>query len=279
MKASKIFIFAALLSVTILAGACILSETEPESPAESPKEPIEEPKERIDTLSHILWFNRGKRSFSKLDVFLYDNTLKLHRVIYEQDSLHITLEKDTEYTVVAVANIRGEFNDKAVQHYDAWDAFEINLTTENPEHPIMGAIGKISANTEGQSEIELTSLICTIEIRSVTHLLSDDTLIENPRVHLTNRSTKSRLLSRGNIAPSEQEDSETIFLPSDIGVYTQYPGVKLYSYPNEVASTASSPATEIVLEYEINGTTKQYKQTVHPLQRGCWEMIDIEIQQ
>ncbi len=277
MKASKIYVFAALLSVTILAGACILSESEKKIPTEGPEEPVEKPKEKDDTLNHILCFSSAEHAFSRLDVFLYDKTLIQHRVLHNQDSLHFNVKKDMDYTIVAVANIRGEFNDRALEHYDAWQGFEINLSTEDPKSPIMGVIKKFSADNVGQSEIELTALLCTIELRSVTQLISDEALIENPRVHLSKRSTKARLLSNENIAPCEQKDSETIFLPSDIGVYTQYPCVKLYSYPNEVASTASTPATEIVLEYEINGITKEYRQTVHPLQRGCWEMIDIEI--
>lgn len=278
MKASKIFVFAALLSVTILAGACVLSESAKEIPTEGPEEPVKEPEEKVDTLTHALWFKSAEYTFSRLDVFLYDKTLIQHRVLHNQDSLHVNIKKDIDYTIVAVANIRGEFNDRALQHYDAWESFEINLSTEDPKFPIMGAIKKFSADDIGQGEIELTALLCTIELRSVTQLLSDDTLIENPRVHLSMRSTKARLLSIENIVPCEQKDSETIFLPSDIGVYTQYPGIKIYAYPNEVASTTTTPATELVLEYEINGTTKEYRQTIHPLQRGCWEMIDIEIQ-
>lgn len=277
MKASKIFVFAALLSVTILAGACVLSESVKEIPAERPEEPVEEPKGKVDTLTPVLWFKSAEYAFSRLDVFLYDKTLIQHRVLHNQDSLHVNIKKDIDYTIVAVANIRGEFNDRALQHYDAWESFVINLSTEDPKFPIMGAIKKFSANDVGQGEIELTALLCTIELRSITQLISDEALIENPRVHLSMRSTKARLLSSENIVPCEQKDSETIFLPTDIGVYTQYPGIKLYAYPNEVASTTTAPATELVLEYEINGTTKEYRQTIHPLQRGCWEMIDIEI--
>lgn len=277
MKASKIFVFAALLSVTILTGACVLSESAKKISTEGPEEPVEEPEGQVDTLTHVLWFKSAEYAFSRLDVFLYDKTLIQHRVLHNQDSLHVIIKKDIDYTIVAVANIRGEFNDRALQHYDAWESFEINLSTEDPKFPIMGAIKKFSANDVGQGEIELTALLCTIELRSVTQLMSDEALIENPRVNLSMRSTKARLLSSENIGPCEQKDSETIFLPSDIGVYTQYPGIKLYAYPNEVASTTTAPATELVLEYEINGTTKEYRQTIHPLQRGCWEMIDIEI--
>ncbi len=277
MNASKIFVFAALLSVSLLAGACILSTSDDIMPPEGPEKPVEEPESRKDTLAQTIWFSSPEHAFSGLDVFVYDKTLVLHRRVNGQDSLHITLEKDMEYTIVAIANAIGEFNEKALQHYDAWAAFEVILSGENPEYPMMGAIKKVKAGSESKSEIELTSLLCTIEIRSVTQLISDTALIENPRVHLANRSTKARLLSTENIAPSEQKDGETIFLPYDIGVYTQYPGVKLYAYPHEVPSTPTSPATELVLEYELDGITREYRQTVHPLRRGCYEMIDIEI--
>ena len=79
------------------------------------------------------------------------------------------------------------------------------------------------------------------------------------------------------MAPFEQKDSPAAYLPNDIGLYTQYPGMLLYAYPNETASTPTTPPTELILEYEINGQTRIYSRTIHPLERGSYTPVDIVI--
>ncbi len=276
MKASKIKFFAALLSVIPLAGACILSSEPEEIPSEEAEKPTGEETPSIKTFTHIVQFTSEEWTFSSLDVFLYEDFLIEHRRTEGKDSLHLTLKENKTYKIVAIANANGKFNEEALRHYDSWESFETCLSNENTDFPIMALSETLETDTD-KTILYLKPLLCTIQIRSVSHLLSDDTLIETPRAYLKNCSSKGKPLTVGLIAPFEQKDSPITYLPSDIGLYTQYPGTVLYAYPNETASTPTTPPTELVLEYEINGQTRRYSQIIHPLERGCHEMIDIVI--
>lgn len=276
MKASKIQFFAALLSVIPLAGACILSGGPEETPSEETEKPSEEDTPTIKTYKRIVQFTSGGWPVSSLDIFLYEDFLIEHRRFEKKDSVQLTLEENKTYKMVAIANAMGKFNEEALRHYDSWESFETCLSDENTDFPIMAISETLVANID-RTVLQLTPLLCTIQIRSVSHLLSDDTLMENPRAYLKNCSSKGKPLAAGLMAPFEQEDSPAAYLPSDIGLYTQYPGMLLYAYPNETASTPTTPPTELILEYEINGQTRRYSRTIHPLERGSYTPVDIVI--
>ena len=277
MKASKIKNFAALLSVISLAGACILHSPAAEPLPEEPEKPAEEPSDPKDTLARTLIFRAAEWPVSTIDLFLYTDCLQEHLTLRDSSSVLLNLEQGQSYRIVAIANIRGRFNDAALAHYDAWQAFETSLSDEDPAKPVMCATMDLTTEKGDTALVELAPMLCTIQIRSVTQYISDDTLIENPRVFLTGCSTRVRPFGEGRIAPLEQQDTDPVFLPCDIGLYSQYPGTCLYAYPNEVPETATSPATELVMEYELNGKTREYRKALHPLERGCWEPVDIEL--
>ena len=277
MKASKIKNFAALLSVISLAGACILHSPATEPLPEEPEIPIEEPSDPKDTLARTLIFRAAEWPVSTLDLFLYTHCLQEHLSIKDSANVLLHLERGVSYRIIAIANIRGRFNDAALAHYDAWQTFETSLSDEDPAKPVMCTALDLSSEAGDTALVELAPMLCTIQIRSVTQYISDETLIENPRVFLTGCSTRVRPFGEGRIAPLDQQDTAPVFLPCDIGLYSQYPGTCLYAYPNEVPETATSPATELVMEYELNGKTREYRKALHPLERGCWEPVDIEL--
>lgn len=277
MKASKIKNFAALLSVISLAGACILHTPAADPFPEDPETPPEEPSTQKDTLTHTLIFRAREWPVSTLDLFLYTDCLQEHLTLKDSAYVLLHLEPGLTYRVIAIANIRGRFNDAALSHYDVWQAFETSLYSEEPSKPVMCADLVLTPEANDTTTVELAPLLCTIQIRSVTQYISDDTLIENPRVYLKGCSTRARPFGEGRIAPLDQQDTAPVFLPCDIGLYSQYPGTCLYAYPNEVPETATSPATELVMEYELDGNTREYRKTLHPLERGSWKPVDIEL--
>ncbi len=277
MKASKIRFFAALLSVTILAGACVLLETQEEKPIEEPETPPEEQKDSSNVITQVIEFKPSEWPILSADIFLYTDHLLEHRTINNQDTIHLSLTKNQAYRIVTIANIHGQFNDTALEHYDAWESFETNLSIEDPALPIMTAREDINIENNESISIQLKPALCYVQIRSITQMIGDDVLVENPRAYLSNCSTRTRPLSEGNIAPADQKDTEITYLPYDIGLYTQYPGTILCAYPNETPITPTTPATELVIEYEINGRTKEYRQSIHPIERGCWMLLDIEL--
>ena len=173
-----------------------------------------------------------------------------------------------------MANATGTFNDDALAHYDAWDRFEMDIKYESPRFPIMGAEAIINGD---ECLMTLSPLLCKVVLRSVTQYIDDEALVENPRIYLKNCSSAAALFPRQGYSPLRQMDTEPVFLPYDIGIYTQYPTICLYCYPNEMPPTPTTPPTELVMEYEWQGITKTYSETLHPLYRNSTVHLDIAL--
>ena len=232
----RIRLFTALLSA-FLAGACVFIPSDDTPDAVTPeipdKNPDVEPEEKPSMRSLAVRFETNASfecEIRKLDVFLYSDVLLTHRSIQGKcDSIHLCIPENAA-RIVAVANATGTFNDAALAHYDAWDKFEMDIKYETPRFPIMGAETIINGD---ECLMTLSPLLCKVVLRSVTQYIDDETLVENPRIYLKNCSSAAVLFLRQGYSPLRQMDTEPVFLPYDIGIYTQYPDICLYCYPNK----------------------------------------------
>lgn len=238
--------------------------------------------EAKDTTTQVLPFPekqgitvRGESDFpiERLDVFAYTEggTLACHSRS-ACDSVCLELKTDERYKLFAIANARGTFNDSALQHYDSLLGLEYSFSDDSTEFPLMSGSG-----TPG-TKIRLTPLMSKVCIASVTSYLPDDVLAENPRVRLENVNSRARVFAESGFPVQNPSYGPVVRLPHDIGLYTVYPHISLYCYPNDLNdSSESNPRTVLVMECEVQGKTRTIRIPVHPICRDEEILIDIEI--
>ncbi|MGM9792554.1 MAG: hypothetical protein ACI3Y4_09190 [Candidatus Cryptobacteroides sp.] len=146
----------------------------------------------------------------------------------ELDPLSIELKDTLPKTVVVLGNMPGELNPYAVVHFDALERLEMNLGDDDPGAPFLSGKTEWSG---GCCEVELMPLLCCVVIESVTNMNDDYTLLENPRVWLSGINTRAALMQTTGFRASETAEGKAVRLPCDIGLYTQYPGTRLWCYP------------------------------------------------
>ena len=210
-----------------------------------------------------------------LDIFVYradglrDLEVYLHA---DSDCATVSLSDTLPKMVAVVANARGRFNPQGLSHYDSLGEIRAQLGNDSPDAPLMSGIGQLGR------PVPLTPLLCTVELVSVANYYGGDVLAENPRVWLENVNTDADIFRNQGFTVRDPSASRKVYLPSDIGLYTQHPGTKLYCYPNDLPNPdAGNPATELVLEYEIEGVTLNQRYTLHPILRGETIQIEAEI--
>lgn len=215
----------------------------------------------------------GDFPIESLDVFVYTEggTLAYHGRS-ACDSVRLEIERNERHKVFAIANARGTFNDNALQHYDSLLGLEYNFVDDSAEFPMMSGSGTPDA------KIRLTPLMSKVSIASVTSYLPDDVLAENPRVKLENINSRVKVFAESGFPVQSPADGPVVRLPHDIGLYTVYPHISLYCYPNDLnESSESNPQTVLVMECEVHGKTRTIRIPVHPIGRGEDILIDIEI--
>lgn len=208
-----------------------------------------------------------------LDIFVYteSGTLTCHSRS-ACDSVRLELGTDGLCKVFAIANARGTFNDSALQHYDSLLGLEYNFSDDSTEFPLMSGIG-----TPG-TKIRLTPLMSKVSIASVTSYLPGDVLAENPRVRLENVNSRAKVFAERGFTVQSPSYGPVVWLPHDIGLYTVYPHISLYCYPNDLnESSESNPRTVLVMECEVQGKTRTIHIPIHPISRGEEMLVDIEI--
>lgn len=298
MKASKRFIFAALL--ILLSGACVFlpEKDRPSKPDERPDK-VDEPDStgtsdgkdtlraypcriNLETLSRMGLEPELKHA----DIFVYGSEL-VHYERVEGRFCDFVLHEAGEYFVMAVANAPGEFHPEVLLHTDSWRGLEMLLEYEKPEQAIMRGTGSFSVkkelaataaeNSPLLAAVVLEPLLCGVQISSITQYYDGDILVENPRIHLENCCTRAELFRDEGFYCLDPSESKTTYLPYDIGLYTQYPGTTIYCYPNDMPQSETSPASVLVLDYEVLGQSRQLRFPIHPLRRNSIFPLDVNI--
>lgn len=275
MKASKRFIFAALPA--LLLGGCFFTDHNIPTPVEPEPYPQDS-----TTVTPVKYSTKVKIKPSaafdcpveKTDLFVYADTLQSHLQGFGEIEFELQLLPDKIYTLVAVANAFGSFNDAALSHYDVWNSMSYNLKYERAGKPLMR--GKSVCLAGRSTELTVEPIGSIIQMRSIAQIISDETIVESPRVWLENVNSSAKLFRESPYAAEELSDTSPVLL-NDIGLYTQYPDIQFYIYPNEQPSSTVNPSLKLILEYELNGITRRYEQEIQPILRNTVIPIDIEL--
>ena len=256
----------------LLAGACrsIECQEKPDPPSPEPEPVVKQD----STVYRSLLTVDAPCPVRSLDIFVYRTDGLKDLVAYlhaDSDSAMVSLTDTLPKMVAVVANARGRFNPQGLNHYDSLGELRARLEDDTPQAPLMSGIGLLGR------PVSLTPLLCTIELISVTNYYDGDVLAENPRVWLENVNSEAEIFRDQGFTVMDAHTSKKLNLPSDIGLYTQYPHTRLYCYPNDLPNpNAGHPDTELVLQYEIEGVTRTCRRTLHPIFRG--ETIQLEMQ-
>lgn len=274
MKASKRFIFAALPA--ILLGGCFFPDKPsahiPVSPDSGPDTTIIPA--GIPTSVRIKPHSAFAGEIGTVDLFVYSDTLQAHLREPYREFYELDLEEKKIYTIIAVANAHGSFNDSALLHYDTWESIVYKLCYEHEDSPLMR--GKNTCIAGKDAEIDIDPIGSIIQLRSICQTISDCTIIESPRIWLENVSGSAFIFRENTYGSQEWFTTEHLML-NDIGLYTQYPDIRFYVYPNEQPASDSNPPLKLVLEYELNGATRRHEQQIHPILRNTVYPVDITL--
>ena len=207
-----------------------------------------------DSLTLIV---KSRCNVKTLDILVYGGAPLLSlesctRCEARADSLRVELKDSLPKTIVVLGNMPGELNPYAVEHLDALDRLEMSLNDDDPAAPFLS--GK-TIWTGGRCEVELLPLLCCVVIESVTNLNDDYTVLENPRVWLSGINTRAALMQTTGFRADEPAEGKAVRLPCDIGLYTQYPGTKLWCYPLDLPDAQS---VQLMVEYGKRSPDGEY---------------------
>ena len=191
---------------------------------------------------------KNRYNVKTLDILVYGGAPLLSlesisRIQDQFDTIRVELKDTLPKTIVVLGNMPGQLNPAAIEHYDSLEKLEMSLWDDNPELPFLSGVSRWQG---GYVEVELSPLLCCVIIESVTNLNDDYTLLENPRVWLSGINTRAALMQTTGFRTAEPTDGKAVRLPYDIGLYTQYPGTRLWCYPCDLTDGHSGI---LVVEY------------------------------
>lgn len=259
----------------LLAGACrsIGGKAEIDTPSPEPVPVVKQDSTLIEGRLIAL----ADYPIRSLDIFIYNpDGLKdlVAHVRAEGADATLSLPDSLPKTVAMVANAPGTFNSDALKHFDSLDALVFRFSDDDPTAPLMSGMGSLVPGEPAR--VRLTPLLCTIIIAGVTNYYEGDTLAENPRVWMENINGEAGIFKQYGFAVKDPSSSRAVYLPCDIGLYTQYPGTRLFCYPNDLPDpNPGNPATTLFMQYEIEGETQTLSLALHPISRG--ETIPVEL--
>ncbi len=261
----------------LLAGACRFNGGQV-NPDPGPPEPAPEVKQDSAALQSRINF-WAPYPIESLDLFVYQadglKELQFHERISGGDAV-LSLSDSLPKTLAVVANVRGTFNLDALNHFDSLEELVFRFTDDNPKAPLMTGIGSFVPGRD--TTVALTPLLCTVQLTEVSNWMDGDRLAENPRVWLENINGEAEMFRERGFTVRDPVASKTERLPFDIGLYSQYPGTKLYCYPNDLPNpTTGNPATELVFQYEVDGKNRTQRYILHPIQRGSTIPVEVMI--
>lgn len=170
-----------------------------------------------------------------------------------RDSLSLALSEG-EKLIVGLANSVSAFNYEALNAYDTVELLKFYYQDEDPGYRLMSA--SVVCHSGDTVHLAMRSPLCCVQLRSVQHEFPDYKRMEDPVLFLEDANSYVGALERDGFLP-EEYTSDTIGLrhlmwdrlPSDVGMYPQYPGTCLYCYPNGSGITH----TKLVVEAFVAG--------------------------
>jgi len=229
------------------------------------------------SLNILLEADCGSRIPDHADFFIFSSAGTCPLEYYER------VEGDTacraEYegiagdkTAVCIIDSPWSFNIEALSRYSSIEELSLELNDDNPESPVMTGRTEFSTDGEGEAEtcIQVTPLLCRIEVSRIINEIGGYTLVEDPVLYLRDINTEAELLRTNGFRQKETGlCSRTETLAHDIGAYGIEPHAVFWVYPNDMRDTgAGTPATSIVLEGTVRGEKCSYSVPIPPFGRG-----------
>lgn len=216
----------------------------------------------------------------RLDLFSYSadslkELLDVRRYDFLPDSV-LLYGSRSDRIIVAIANSGLDFNTDALARFDSIELLVWDFEHDSPSAPVMSGICEIGADSK--AVITLTPLMARVQLGEISNSMKGYVRLESPRLYLENMNASAELLRAVGFRPSESvTDPPRTPLPYDIGVFPQNPGTELFCYPNDSPGTIGTPATALVLECEINGTTRVFRTPIPSLERNSTTRMDISV--
>jgi len=211
-----------------------------------------------------------------LDIFIYSSGLLEQHRRYSgfPSEIDLTVTALGVKTVVGIADFPFSFKLSALEKLESLSLMDFSLEDENYLHPLM------SARREGEGELVLSPLLSCIRFVSISSALDGYELLENPKVWLSGINTSCGILQESGFRPTEDvedtDDDRKIALPSDIGLFTQYPDIRLFSYPNDASDDLlGCIRTRINFSCRIRGEECHFSSVLPPFSRNT--SLDAEL--
>lgn len=170
-----------------------------------------------------------------------------------RDSLRFVLSEG-EKLIVGFANTASGLNYEALNAYDTAELLRFHYQDDDSRFRLMSASSV--CHSGDTVHLKMQSPLCCVQLRSVQHEFPGYKRMEDPVAFLENANAYVEALGRDGFLPQEFS-YDTLGLrylmwdklPSDVGMYPQYPGTCLYCYPNESEVTP----TVLVVEAYVEG--------------------------
>ena len=220
---------------------------------------------------------------SSLDIFIFnDDSLKAldshQRISQVQPGVVRACSRSGKKLIFLLANIpEGSVDWARASRYESFQACCAKLSEETSQAPVMTAKAALKAGSEKSVSLTLEPMMAQIRIQSISCDFSGKPYsgqsMKNVRFYLTNASglcefgtarRPSVFLNCGKLDPAEMstlKDRNLLFhdYGKEIGTKPVNPGTTLHAYPNTGdGNEIGKPATRLVIEGEIDGTTYYY---------------------
>lgn len=229
-----------------------------------------------------------KEPLKYLDIFAYRSEGMRELLLHERVMANMLpycrfpLADSTLIDIITISNAPGEFSPALLSMESAIEGLTLPFHLEDPLAPVCSAIGQLSMVEE---LIGLTnrSLRSVITLRSVSNSLPGNSVLESPRVRLTEIPTDAAVLRWSGFNCATVTTGEWQALPCDIGFLTQYPQTRLYCYPSDGRQEGGGTRwPQLEMEFEVRGSDGQLhtyscKRKIGPVGRADEIFLDIEI--
>lgn len=210
-----------------------------------------------------------------IDIFIYEGTglkrLEKHLNFAGTDTSQQTQLLPGDKIIMAVSNVKGNFNKEGVSSAEALEQLVYRLQDDDAEKPLQTATMEINVSKDTTCAMKLQALICKVRVIEVTNSYGYYSRLENPSIHLENASLVAEPFREKGFYPALTGTTPAVGLPYDIGILPQRPGIYASCYPDE------SGKTQLVFECTIEGRQCRYSVTLPPFGKGAELHVGLDI--
>lgn len=210
----------------------------------------------------------------KLDIFVYTHDsgkLEMHGTYSASDScdaISFSCSKGCK-DIFIVANSPYRFNTGKLMSISSMRLIAYEFSDDSESVPIMGCELSIDCSNDIAAGASLKPLLSYVELSEIVNGMEDYELLESVRIRLKRINASACLFQKGIYSASEYvEYGEWKELEHDIGLYPQYPGIRLPAYPNEMEEDSfRADGTVLELQCHIMGERCSFELALPSLPR------------